>query len=90
MKTLDIESLLQNCPLTDKLKKRSQLLSAMFQYIYFDDDKKPSIETISQMITSDDIFKSPCIIVTHDDLNQIFQLASLKIEESPSNKEEKE
>lgn len=87
MKTLDIESLLQNCPLTDKLKKRSQLLSMMIQYIYVDEDKKPSIESISQMLTSDDIFKSPCIIVTHDDLLQIIQLALLEAKVTPEKKE---
>lgn len=83
MKTLDIESLLQDCPLTDKLKKRSQLLSIMIQYIYGEDDKKPSIETISQMLTKDEIFQSPCIIVTHDDLLQIIQLALLEAKVTP-------
>lgn len=86
MKNLDIEKLLQDCPLTDKLKNRSRLLSMMFQYIYSDkDNEKPSIEDISRMLANDEILKSPCIIVTHDDLLQIISLALLeaKIVENP-------
>lgn len=86
MKTLDIEKLLQDCPLTNKLKNRSQLLGMMIQYIYSDkNDEKPSVEDISRMLANDEILKSPCIIVTHDDLLEIIRLALIeaKIVDNP-------
>lgn len=79
MKSLDIEKILHDCPLTDKLKNRSELLSLMFQYIYSDNDKqKPSVDDISKMLVNDEILKSPCIIVTHDDLLEIIRLALIE------------
>lgn len=88
MKSLDIEKILQDCPLTNKLKNRSQLLGMMIQYIYSDkNDEKPSVEDISRMIVNDEILKSPCIIVTHDDLLEIIRLALIEAKIVDNSKE---